>query len=47
VIGAVSDNQGSHNKMADVFFDDTSRRIDLVERIGALVHAYAATTAPT
>jgi len=41
VNGAVADNQGSHNKMADYFFHEGRSRVDLVALIGALVHLHA------
>lgn len=42
VTGAVADNQGSHNKMADYFFTNAPGRIELVASIANAFYTYAA-----
>ena len=41
VLDAVADNQGAHNKMADVFYADGSARDDIVRLVGALLFEWA------
>ncbi|CAN5296561.1 DEAD/DEAH box helicase family protein [soil metagenome] len=42
VTGAVADNQGSHNKMADYFFTNAPGRAELVAAIAKAFYTYAA-----
>ena len=42
ITAAVAGNQDSHNKMADYFFGQGAVVEDLIARIGALFHEYAA-----
>jgi type I restriction enzyme R subunit len=42
VTGAVADNQGSHNKMADYFFTNGPGRLELVGSIAKAFYEYAA-----
>ncbi len=41
VVGAVADNQGAHNKMADYFTSTGEVEVFIVESLGELVHVYA------
>jgi type I restriction enzyme R subunit len=42
VVGAVADNQGSHNKMADYFFSNAPGRAQLINSIAKAFYEYAA-----
>jgi type I restriction enzyme R subunit len=42
VTGAVADNQGAHNKMADYFFSDAPGRVQLVADIARAFYEFAA-----
>ncbi len=46
VTGAVADNQGSHNKMADYFFTNAPGRTQLVASIAKVFYEYATTHTP-
>ena len=41
VVGAVADNQGAHNKMADYFFTNSPGRGQLVNSIAKAFYEYA------
>jgi type I restriction enzyme, R subunit len=42
VLDAVSDNNGAHNQMADVFYSDTSTRAEIVRLVGGLLYEWVA-----
>jgi type I restriction enzyme R subunit len=47
ILWAVEDNQGSHNRIADFFYEDSRARDELVKQIGNLIHLRARQDDPT